>query len=178
MKSIHTSKKEGLNFRFQWIDWVLLILLTGAVCLGGLYVWNRRQAAIPITEIEYTLCISRVSNRFLGADGWGERFPIGATVTTANGTATLGKVLAVEARPTLVESISKGKITWIESESSDDLFLTVAAKAKIKDGDGIRVSDIRIAAGEKGSFRIGKFYVGDASVISVVRKEQNETKES
>ena len=177
MNSSYNEKKDRLNIRFQWIDWVLLFLMVVAVISGGLYVWNRRSAAIPNEEIRYTLCISGAENRFLGADGWEIQFPIGSRVTTANAAATLGRVIDVDTRPTLVATVSKGKIIWIESDISDDVFLTVDAKAKIREGDGIRVSDIRIAAGEKGDYRIGTVYVSGATVISVARKEQYETQE-
>jgi len=47
------------------------------------------------------------------------------------------------------------------------LEVTVEGIGRVKGGDGVRISDVRIAAGSVGSFRLGGYYAARACVTYV-----------
>ena len=159
------SKSEA---RFVWADrLILLVLITGSLLLAFLY-YNRKQAALPTVEISYTLCLSAVSESFAEANGnFTALIPSGAVVTNDNNTTVLGKVLFVETVPHTVAVAGEDSVLFVEMPTQVDLYITVQASATEREGDGLRVSDIRIAAGDKGNFRVGSFYAVGAQIVSV-----------
>jgi len=169
MKTERKRKKGAVRLRLSWVDWVLLLLALSVFCLAGYLILQRRDAALPTETVQYTLCVSGVRKQFLDEPGWEALFPVGMAVTSANATADLGRIIAVEKRPTRVCSVLNAKLIWADALDREDLFITVKGRGVCKSGDGIRLSDIRIAAGERGSFRIGNYYAEQATVISVIR---------
>ena len=48
-----------------------------------------------------------------------------------------------------------------------DLEITVKMSGHQREGQGIRVKDIRIAAGGKGNFRFGSYFASGVEILSV-----------
>ena len=152
--------------RFTWVDW--LIFLSVILCAGGgIWYWRWGKAAtLPKRSIVYTLSIS-VSESFLGDTPWESLIPVGATVTNANGTAPMGTVASVEERPSLQAAVRDGGVVFVTLPDRRELLVRVRADATEKLGDGLRVHDIRIAAGLHGDFRVGALWAANAAVIRV-----------
>ena len=151
--------------RFIWIDWSLLLLLVGVI-VGGVWYWILHTRAADSTEkIEYVLKISGVREQYAAENGgWDALIVQGSQVTTANGTATLGTVIAVESRAHIEPGVRDGAVVFVECAGLCDLYVTVQGYGTSRVGDGIR-----IAAGGSGDFRIGLFYAPNAAMISVGR---------
>ena len=150
---------------FVWVDWLILaVLLLG----GGAIAWRVHRSvrsAQAMQPIAYTLAFSADSEL-----SWKTLLPIGATVTTANGTATLGTVAAVEERPLRTPLVRDGRVTLVEMPDRVLLVVSVRADATAREGDGLRVGDIRIAANGVGDFRIGGYLAEGARVLSVQKE--------
>jgi hypothetical protein len=154
-----------------WVDWALILLALAAIG-GGIWLWRARsRAADPTLKIEYVIKITGISNDYATENGgWDALLPRGAQVTTANATAALGVVESVERRPHLEAGVRGGKLVFAECADRSDLYVTVRGDAASRIGDGIRISDVRIAAGGVGDFRIGSLYAPRAIIISVQRR--------
>lgn len=156
------EKKRG----FVWVDWLILF----AVLLGGgVAAWRVRhsvRAAKPSQAIVYRLAFS--------ADGdleWDRFMSDGATVASANGTAVLGEIAGVEKRPLRTAVVRDGRVVFVEVPDRVQLVVTVRAAAVAREGDGLRVGDIRIAADGVGDFRVGGYLAEGARILSVQREE-------
>ena len=163
-----TEKKR----RLIWLDWLLLLLLIGSVG-GGVWYWHVRSAAAePTVKIEYVLRISGVDDTYSAQNGgWDVLIPRGAQVTTSNGTAVLGRVSDLVAHPHVEADVRGRRIVFIEHEGRSDLSVTVRGEGIAREGDGIRIRDLRIAAGSVGDFRVGSFYASNVTIVSVKRRD-------
>ncbi len=167
MKHEQGARKQG----FVLIDWVLLLFLLAGIAFG-VFVWYRRQQTeLPTSTVEYLLCIENIDSSLYGFPE-DALFPISAGMSVMNDNATfpMGRVVGVLVRPHRVPAVRDGEVMLTELTGYYDLYITVAAEAVISPNDGIRVSDIRIAAGGRGDFRIGGFYAHDAAIIWVDRR--------
>lgn len=163
---MNTKKEKKRRFSLTWVDWVLLVLGVSVLLLGWRYLRGRQSVALPTVSVEYLLCLPSVKvEDFDGeVDGLISK---SASVTTANGTASLGRVKRVWSEAHLTPTIKDGAILFVETPGRVDLYVFVEANAVMRQGDGLRVSDIRIAAGGTGDFRIGNFLANGAKVVSV-----------
>lgn len=153
-----------------WVDWLILALILLVILTAAHYVMQRRRAVVPTVSVSYTVLLSGVDVSFVSDGDWTELIPIGSAVTSQNGTAHLGNVTSVSQRTHLQATVRDGGVVFAEMPALADLTVTVRAEATEKEGDGLRVSDIRIAAGETGDFRLGSFLASGAKVISVERR--------
>ena len=164
------NDSETRRGRLLPIDWLLLTALAAGVLLGVYMIGQRRRADAPTVEIRYTVCLRSV-DAAQGVDGdLRTLIPNGSSVTNETGTAALGSVTGVWVRPHRTAVARDGEIVMAEVPDRVDLFVSVRAWATAKVGDGLRVSDIRIAAGRAGDFRIGSLYAGGAEVVAVERR--------
>lgn len=152
------------------IDWLLLAVLAAGILLGVYLIRQRGQAAEPTVEILYTVRLSSVDAAQTENGDFSTLIPSGASVTNETGTVSLGKVTEVRVRPHRTAAVRDGKVVMADVPDRVDLFISVRAWATAKTGDGLRVGDIRIAAGRAGDFRIGSFYAGGAEVVAVQRR--------
>ena len=150
---------------FVWIDWVILVALLLGGALVGYRIRASRAAATPSQPIVYTLLISTEERDFE------DLIPIGASVTSANGTARLGKVLAISTRPSRAATVRDGRVVFVALPDRVELLVTVRADAVVREGDGLRVGDIRIAVGSAGDFRLGGYLAEGAQILSVRKGE-------
>lgn len=163
---MNIKKEKKARFSPTWVDWVLLVLGVSLLLLGGRYIRERQNVAQPAVSVEYLLCLPAVETNALdgGIEGL---ISSDASVTTANGTASLGKVRRVWSEAHVTPTVKDGAIVFTEVPNRVDLYVSVAANAVLREGDGLRVSDIRIAAGCSGDFRIGNYLANGARVVSV-----------
>ena len=152
------------------IDWLLLSVLVGGILLGVYLVGERRSASEPTVEILYTVCLRAVDTEQAGDGDIHSLITNGASVTNETGTIALGSVTNVTVRPHKTAVVRDGEVVMAELPDRVDLFVSVRAWATEKIGDGLRVNDIRIAAGRTGDFRLGSFYAGGAEIVAVERR--------
>ena len=162
------EKTEGGAWRPVWIDWILLVVLAVILFLGVGYLFERRQSASPVSLAEYVIRLSAQDQSYANENGgWEALISSGRSVSNANGTADMGRVVSLSVRPHLTPTVKDQTVTTVEMDGYVDLYITVQGMAIRREGDGLRISDIRIAAGEAGDFLIGPFYAGNATVVSV-----------
>ncbi len=151
----------------------LITLLAAAVSAGIFFLYSRRAAAEPTVPIEYTICLAARSRVFPEENGsWEELLGVGTPVSNANATAEMGEVIALEVRPHTVMTVQAGRVVSAEDPMLCELYITVRADAVEKTGNGLRVKDIRIAAGMRGDYYIGPFFAADALTVSVRCEEK------
>ncbi len=147
--------------RFGAADALLLLAVVGLL-LGGAFLWIRREKGRPVEAI----CVLRVT--VLRTEQAQDALPkVDDLVRNGSGTVTLGRVIAVEEAPHRRLSAENGQPVWITDEERVDWEITVSLSGRLREGEGLRVEDTRIAAGSDGVFRIGGFYAANARMIEV-----------
>lgn len=163
------KQKEGAFRvrRLNWFDWGLLGLLAAGL-VGGFFALRSMSMRTDGEEgtLVYTVVISNLEDPLFSADGETEIFAVGDPVKTQNGTAILGTVSEIRREVHRSASVAGGKIVFAEVADRFDYYVTVHSDAHRKAGDGIRIGDIRMAAGMTVTLRIGDFYAPSAQVIS------------
>ena len=170
-----TWKQVSKKRRFTFADWCILGILAVGILLGVWYVGFARQKAEPQMTVRYTVCIPSVKDDYL-IDGDGnltEHLKVGSAVYSENGTSPLGRVIEVELRAHLVAGVHDGEVVFAETPGVLDVYVTVEGQGSEKEGDGIRISDIRIAANLSGAFRFGGYYASYAEIRTVERVTEN-----
>ena len=164
------KRERHVEKRLTGADWVILVL-TACVAIGGGYWAVERYASEPTAEpITYTLCISALDPRLLeNAGEWETLIPKNAPVTSSNGAIALGKVVSLRAEGHLSVAVQEEKIVFLPDEQLVDLYVRISADATLREGDGLRVGDVRIAAADTGDFRVGGYLAHGARVVSVER---------
>ncbi|MBE6600941.1 MAG: hypothetical protein E7637_00325 [Ruminococcaceae bacterium] len=161
------SKRESRH-RLTWVDRMLICLLAVGIGLGVWYWKSRKDDARSNATVIYTLCVSDAELNL--QEGAESLIPIGSAVTNANGTAVLGYVVGLQARPAWEATVWDEKIAFVQLPNRTELLVRVRADAQEKEGDGFRVRDIRIAAGLQGDFCVGAVFAKNASIIRVERE--------
>ncbi len=153
------------NKKMSALDWGILALIVLLLGVAAVWYFQRGSGAGETREIRYTVRVSGVDVE--GAES--EFLPIGRgdTVRSENGTLELGYIESVAVRQSRTAAISKGEIVFSEVPGRVDVDVSVRGTALYLEGDGLRVSDVRIAAGVKGDFRLGGYYAKGATVIFV-----------
>ena len=163
--------KEEKRAGFSWVDWLLLGLLIAALSLGGFYLYSRvKGAAKQSIVVEYELLISNIETP-TDAD---PTVPIlvGTRVCSENGTTDLGEVRSVSVRPHLSAVLyDDGSLAMEEVEGRADLLVIVRAYGEDHANEGLRVNDIRIAAGSFYTVRIGQYLAVGAELLWVETEE-------
>ncbi len=160
------SKHEKMRVRFTWADRLLLLGLVALLVSGAWFWGQRKNAAQSNVTIEYTICVENANER-LQAQSPQSLIAEGAVVKSANGTAVLGNVTEINTIPHLEATVRGGTLVFLNLRDRYDLYITVVGMAVQKAGDGTRIQDIRIAAGERGDFHIGGIYAAGAQIVSV-----------
>lgn len=162
---MRTEKSKGK--RMTLLDWALLGGVLSALLIGVLlflYGGGGESGA----QVRYTVYVPEIRTSFLEEAGGVEMLiPVGAAVRSENGTALLGSVQEVLVNGHVRPVVREGTVVFEEDTTRQDLYITVLGEAREREGDGLRISDIRIAAGESGTFRFGSFYASGGSILSV-----------
>ena len=154
--------------RLNWVDWVILGALLTGIVLSAWWITSRRQAATPTQSVRYRICVSGVDSRMAEASGgWTALIPRDASVTSANGAIALGKVVAVWESEHLEAALQNGEIAFVPHAGMIDLYVEIRADATVRESDGVRVGDVRIAAADTGDFRVGGYLARGARVVWV-----------
>ena len=154
--------------RLGGVDWLLILLALGGVLLGILFLYGRRHASTPTLTVEYTVLVAASENLLEDSySGWEDLIPIGARVTSSNGTAHMGQVVAVESRSRLVLTIQKETPIFVEHPSDKEVLIRIRANAIATERDCLRVQDIRVGVGMHGDYRIGRFFAGNAQIVAL-----------
>lgn len=161
--------REGAHFNL--FDWVLLSTLTVAILLGGFTAWRQilhKEGAEGV--VKYTVLLSGAETAMLDSAMEGDAL-IDVIVRSENGTAILGRVDSVRKEAHTVAVAGKRNVEFITVPDRADYYINVYADAQKKDGDGIRCSDIRIAAGDVMNLRVGTLLATGARVVHVSWEE-------
>ena len=148
--------------RMNWFDWMLVglvALLLGGVFFGVRYAADRADGTAG--RVTYIVLISDAEEMELA---------VGATLRSQNGTAVLGEVVEIQVQPHRYAAVRDGEIVIAQSPDRLDYTLTVRAEGREKEGDGVRVGDIRLAAGMRVSLRVDARLV-DLAEISYLEWE-------
>lgn len=152
--------------RLRVADVLLILLALAAALTATFYVRHRMKITEGAREIRCIVHISSVDLSLAEANG-GELIKLGDIVLNENGTVRLGEVMGVTLLPHKRAGVREGEVTWIEDDSKIDVEVEVRMKGALKDGEGIRVKALRIAAGGRGSFRFGSYYATEAQIVWV-----------
>ena len=160
-------RKNSLR-RLNWVDWVILAVLLAGVLLAAWWFAERRQAATPSNVVQYRICVSAIDPQIAEVSGgWAALIPIDAPVTSANGARSLGRVTNVWEQVHLEAVVQDGAVSFVPREDVTDLYVEIRADAILREGDGVRVGDVRIAAADTGDFRVGGYLASGAQVVLV-----------
>ncbi len=150
---------------FTWVDWTLFslaLLLLGGVLGGVIWLHPRKNAK---SQILYTVFLPGVRAEWLGD---GERMlRNGLPVMSENGTAPLGEVVGFTSATCTVTHYLDGRVWEEERPGYLDLWVEVQGEGEAIPGDGIRICDIRIAAGGEHVLRVGSYYFSKAKILRV-----------
>ena len=165
-KEKHLKKdRDGKSGR-NWFDRVLFLLLAGGIILAFFAVrYLRTHDRSEWGTLTYTVQLSNVDVRAYGEDSTILRE--GDRVRSQNGTVVLGTVTSLERRPHRETVVENGTLSTVELPTRADFLITVTASASRRSGDGIRVGDIRIAAGSEMTIRVGDFLASSVVVTRV-----------
>ena len=151
--------------------WMLWIVALAALALVGVLSVSRGGA--QTCEIVYVLRIRDVDPTLV-AEGTERLIPVGAEVYNENGTACLGHVEAVTVREDKRVTVTDGVLGFAPKENGVVLEIAVRGEGREREGEGLRIFDVRIAAGGVGGFRLGNYYAARAAVTYVARVEREE----
>ena len=155
------TRSKGLN----WLDWSLLALAVLSVVCGFFLVrWLSGDAVGQEVSVVYTVTVPEIDTQLYEG---GDLFSVGERVTSQNGTAPLGEIVELKTKPHRRMLVRGGKIEITEEEGVVDYVVTVRSTGHRRDGDGVRIGDIRVAAGMHLTIRIGGFYAQNGMVSTV-----------
>ena len=162
-----TLKKQRKDrHALNLLDWLLLFLALGGLLVAGWYVWHRRSAAENRMDILCVIRIPAMERSFL--QGYGEDLiPGGSILRSENGTETLGYVQSVIIRDHMTTVLRNGEVVWENDPSLADVEVMVRMRATAEAGKGLRVGDLRIAAGGTGNFRFGNYFMAGTEILTV-----------
>ena len=162
-----TLKKQKPERRcLNWLDWILLGLALAGLLAAGWYFWRRRTAADRGVEVYCIMRVPSVERSLLQSNG-GELIAAGSVVRSENGTAVLGSVRAVAVKEHMTAALRENTVEWQADPAFADLEVLVKMNAVVQPGNGLRVQDLRIAAGGRGNFRFGNYFAAGTEIISV-----------
>jgi hypothetical protein len=154
---------------FSWVDWLLMALILLATLAVVFYFYMRLQAENDRSvRVVYRVLVSNAE------EGFGEQLAHGMTVTSENGTATLGEILEVEILPHREAVAQNNKLVMAEVPNRKDLYILIEGNGEDRSNEGIRIQDIRISAGSFYNLRLGAYFATNAQILSVQTEEQNE----
>ena len=149
--------------RFSWVDWLLVALLLLVFFGSGFYFYTKLQAGKnQAVRVVYKVLVPNVE-----WDMSEDVIAQGMRVTSENGTAILGEILAVESRPHREAIVQKNKLIMAEVPNRKDLYILIEGVGEALANEGLRIHDIRIAAGGFYNLRLGAYFAANCQIISV-----------
>ena len=143
-------------------DLVLLVLLLCGIGLGVWYLRGERGGAEQTVEVAYAIRLPATElSRLPSADGWR------GTVTDETGRRELGEVTEISLRRSQKATVREGTVVFVEIPDVAEPVITVQARARLIDGRELRLGELRLAAGMRGSFLVGGFLMSNAEILWV-----------
>ncbi|MBQ8310603.1 MAG: DUF4330 family protein [Clostridia bacterium] len=150
------------------VDWLLCALLAAGAMTLTWYALRARGADAKTATVSYTVRIAGADATLFDAS---PTISPGDAIFSENGTLPLGTVTELHTRPHRRTVVRDGEIQLADVPQRIDIDVTVSATGSYTAGLGWRISEIRIAAGEMGSFHIGAYYATQAEIIGVTVRE-------
>ncbi len=146
----------------KWIVGGLIaaLCITVAVFFG---VWTKQEKTEEIT-VTYRLLLENLDTTYMAPESL---MAVGDQVTNHNGTAVLGEVQAISFLPHQTVTVQQETLVMAPVPNRIDCYVTVISQGSYRPGDGIRICDIRIAAGGNYGVHVGALFVPSASLIHV-----------
>ncbi len=146
--------------------WILAVAVV--LVLAFIFLLPAKGEKEDTCRVRYVLRVHGVDSALL-AESSEELIRAGATVRTENGTAVLGHVEAVTVSSQKQATVRDGVLIFTEVPDKLVIEVAVSGEGVAREGQGLRISDVRMAAGSVGTFRLGSYYATHASVIFVER---------
>lgn len=164
MRQRHTAEPSKPNKILNWFDFFLIILfLLFAVTAFLTNAWLEDRSEGEAGRVVYTVLL----NELEASVDVPSHLSDGEAVKNENGTLSLGEIVAVEAKAHQVPDAQGGRVVFVPSSEYVDYYVTVSSNAVRRKGDGIRIGDVRIAAGDGMHLRFGAFMHYGARIIHV-----------
>ena len=161
------NQEKRTRKRLTKIDY-FLILTVFLLTIAGIWLRYRGKNADPEDlRIEYTVLLENVPIHTDTERQVWEIIAVGDEVYNENGTTLLGTVISCTPTAHRTPVLRDGEILLLETPSKTDVLIDVRGSGRFREGDGIRINDIRIAAGMTGNFRIGNYYAKGVGILSV-----------
>ena len=159
------ERKDERSKSLNWLDWSLLSLAVLSVVCGFFLVrWLSGDASGEAVEVVYIVTVSEVDVELYEN---APLFFVGEYVTSQNGTAILGEIVETQIVPHRRFVVQNNKTELVEEEGVVDHLVTVRSTGRRREGDGVRIGDIRIAVGMHLTLRIGDFYAQNSMVSAM-----------
>ncbi len=157
----HETRDTGT--RMNAFDWTLLVIALLSLLLAVGYLLLSRSREKSETTLTVVMRVTGVKREELS------RLPslIGSSVRSENGSSVLGRVSSVLQTDHVRAVVRDGEAVLEADGELADLEITVKMSGHQREGKGIRVKDIRIAAGGKGNFRFGSYFASGVEILSV-----------
>ena len=162
MRVNSTGEKRTLSA----IDALWIFLIAGALVLLAVGILSVGTEKRETREVVYILRVRGV-DPITFSGGTGALIPEGSEVRSEKGTALLGRVESVQASEVRRTAVIDGAVGFVSAPDEIMLEIRIRGTGTVREGDGIRISDVRIAAGSVGSYRLGGYYAPRATVIFV-----------
>lgn len=162
------QEKQRAMTAFDWGICVLLALI--AIAAAYFALRTRGDQGQKHATVTYTVRIAGTDASLL-TDA--SMIAAGDAVFSENGTLPLGTVTRVQTAPHRRAVVRDGEIILTDVPQRIDLDVTVSGMGSYTSGRGWRISEVRVAAGETGSFCIGGYYAARATVIDVSVSENS-----
>ena len=160
------EKNEYKKNSFSWADGLLILLIGLIILIGVRYLLQRQRQAVPNATITYLLRVT-VEEELLSEGELFSHLVPEAPVLSQNGTARLGKITDRWTSPVLQPTVREAEATLVEDPFRRYLYVKVTGRGIHREGEGLRIRDIRIAAGAKGDFRLGGYLAENAEILAV-----------
>ena len=157
------SDRKSSSFRV-W-DWLAIFLAMLLFFGAAGYYFYTKYLPERQEEIACILLVKGVERTAWEAE---EMISVGDTLRCRNGTIEMGRIEEVVVKPHLYAVVGEEGASWEMHPYLIDIEVLVTMHVREKTGDGLRVGDLRIAAGSTGEYRFGR-YLSRAELVEVRR---------
>ena len=161
---MNNENERKRRARLTWFDVLLIAAVVLGLAAGILGVRHIGRTSVGEDGyVVYTVMLNAIERESAEMLDRTE----GQMVKNGNGTQKMGTVTAVRHVSHQTPSVGNGRVEFVESDVYEDCYVSISSPARERGIDGIRVGDIRIAAGELMSLHLGAFAHVGAQIVSV-----------
>lgn len=158
--------EEKKRKKWNVMDLLLILVAIGAMLALLFYIQYRKGEEEDAVGIRCLLRIRGVDTRLFDAHE-GNLIPVGSVVRNENATVRMGTVRGVTVLEHKRWVWRNGEAVAVTEGGLTDLEIEVRMQGHPKGKDGWRVKDLRVAAGGRGSFRLGNYYATNVEILAV-----------